>query len=315
MEEAREEGIGHEISRLCKLLKTSRPEQYIYTYIKEIFPSVIRGKQFDWMYNSEFDLFIPELNLAIEYDGFHWHNGNGYRDLDKNKLAKRHNITIFRIREVGLKEPNCDYYFYNYNKTYTNPDEPINAIIDFINEKYDKNIEKIKEFNFREIKLKTLENLKEQKKEQSIIGVWKELERYWDYEQNKGIKPEDVRPTSKNIYDVICPYCNKISKFKPYISYYRYGKYSFTPHICKDLDDYCISLIENKCKNGKFELSMENLDDRRIKDWLIRIAKYGEIFTTIKDVNVLNNIEKKIGLKINCKNLYNKKIASPKDLS
>lgn len=314
MEEIREEGIGHEITRLCKLLKTSRPEQYIYTYIKEIFPSVIRGKQFDWMYNSAFDLFIPELNLAIEYDGFHWHNENGYRDLDKNKLAKKHNITVFRIRERGLKKTNCDYYFYNYNKTYTNIDEAINAIIDFINKKYDKNIEKIKEFNFSEIKLKTLENLREQKKEQSIIGVWKELEKYWDYDQNKGIKPEDVRPTSKDIYSAVCPYCNENVKFKPHLSYYYYGRYSFTPHICKELDNYCISLIEKKCKSGKFELSMENLDDRRIKDWLIRVAKHGAIFTTIRDANVFDNIEKKIGFKINYKNLYNKKIASAKDL-
>lgn len=314
MDEIKTEGIGHEIRMLCKSLKTSRPEQYIYTYIKELFSTAVRGKQFDWMYNSEFDIFIPELNLAIEYDGFHWHDEKEFRELDKNKLAKKHNITIFRIREVELKEPKCDYYSYNYNKTYTNIDEAINAIIDFINKKYDKNIKRIKEFDFNAIRLKTLENLREQKKEQSIIGVWKELEEYWDYEKNKDIKPEDIRPTSKNIYDAICPYCNANVKFKPHLSYYYYGRYSFTPHICKELDNYCISLIERKCKNGKFGLSMDNLDDRRIKDWLIRFAKHGVIFTTIRDVNVFNNIEKKIGFKIDYKNLYNKKIARAKDL-
>lgn len=164
MDERKTEGIGHEIRMLCKSLKTSRPEQYIYTYIKEIFPTAVRGKQFDWMYNSEFDIFIPELNLAIEYDGFHWHDEKEFRECDKNKLAKKHNITIFRIREVELKEPKCDYYSYNYNKTYTNIDEAINAIIDFINKKYDKNIKRIKEFDFNAIRLKTLENLREQKK-------------------------------------------------------------------------------------------------------------------------------------------------------
>lgn len=310
------DNIEQEISYLCKLLKTSRPEQYIYTYIKEIFPTTIRSKKFDWLlWNAEFDIFIPELNFAIEYDGFHWHKEKvGLSDSDKNKLAKENNVTLFRIREVGLEKTDCDFYFYNYNKIYDNIDEPINAIINFINIKYNKSIEILKDFNINDIKLKTLENLREQKKEQSLIGKWNEVEKYWDYEHNDGIKPEDVRITHKYPLNAICPYCNKNVKFIPRLSFKRYGKYSFTPHICKELDKYCISILEKKCKNSKLELSIDNLDDRRLKDWFIRIATCREIFTTIKDVNILNYIEKRIGFKINWKNLYKMKIADYNDL-
>ena len=305
-----------EISYLCKLLRTSRPEQYIYTYIKEIFPTAIRSKKFEWLlWDAEFDIFIPELNFAIEYDGFHWHKEKiGLSDSDKNKLAKENNITLFRVREVGLEKTDCDFYYYNYNKIYDNIDKAINAIIDFINIKYNKNIERLKKIDFNCQKLNTLENLREQKREQSIIGRWGEIEKYWDYKNNKGIKPEDIRKTCKEWFYTICPYCNKKVKFIPRLSFRCYGKYSFTPHICKELDEYCISLLEKKCNNDKFELSMDDLDDRRLKDWLIRIANWREGFTTIKDMNVLNKIERKIGFKINWKNLYEMKIADYNDL-
>lgn len=201
-----------EIGDLCKALKTSRPEQYIYTYIKEIFPTAIRGKKFDWMNNSEFDIFIPELNLAIEYDGGHWHKkkNSGLIEDRKNNLAKENNITLFRIREKGLNKTSCDYYIYDYNEKYTNIDKAINAIINFINKKYDKNIKTINDFDFNDIKIKTLENLKIQNREQSIIGIWSEVEKYWNYKDNNGIKPENVRPTQKNVLNAICPYCKKM---------------------------------------------------------------------------------------------------------
>ena len=309
------DNMEDEISYLCKMLNTSRPEQYIYTYIKEIFPNAIRSKRFDWLWNSEFDIFISELNLAIEYDGFHWHKEKrGLSDADKNTLAKNNNVILFRVREVGLEETDCDFFLYNYNKVYDNIDKAINAIIDFINIKYNKNIEKIKKFDFNCIKQKTLESLKEQKREQSIVGKWKEVKKYWDYEYNEGIKPEDVRVTHQYPLNAICPYCHKKIKFIPRLSFNYYGKYSFTPHICKELDEYCISLLEKKCKNGKFEISMEDLGDRRLKDWLIRIVVGREFFTTIRDVKVLNKIEETVGLKINWKNLYEMKIANYNDL-
>lgn len=59
---------------------------------------------------------------------------------------------------------------------------------------------------------------------------------------------------------------------------------------------------------------MDKLDDKRIKDWLIRVAKDRKYLTTIKDDNIFDNIEKKIGFKINWQNLYGLKIANYSDL-
>lgn len=305
-----------EISYLCKILGTSRPEQYIYAYIKSIFPSAVRGKKFDWLlWGAEFDIFIPEFTLAIEYDGFHWHKEkHGLSDAEKNELAREHNVTLFRIREKGLEQTDCDYYTYNYNKIYDNIDEPINAIINFINVRYKKDIKLIKNYNFKIIKQMALENLRSEKKGNSLIGVWREIEKYWNYEYNKELKPEDVKVSDDFHLYAKCPYCSENVIFIPRLSFNYYGKNSFTPHICKELDQYCISLLEKKSKKVKKELSMDKLDDRRIKDWLIRVARNKEIFTKIKDENIFNSIEKKIGFKINWQNLYALKIADYNDL-
>ena len=135
-----------------------------------------------------------------------------------------------------------------------------------------KKIRKTNKIDFNLLKQKTLKNLKEEKKEQSLLEKWKEIEQYWDYKKN-GIKPEDVRVTHIYELNVTCPYCKEKVKFIPKLSFNYYGRYSFTPHICEALDKYCVRLLEEKYKQGNFELCMNNLDDKRLKDWFIRIFR------------------------------------------
>lgn len=157
--------------------------------------------------------------------------------------------------------------------------------------------------------------MKIQNREQSIIGIWPEVEKYWNYKYNNGIKPENVRPNQKIFLVTTCPYCGKNVEFIPLLSFKRFGKYSFTPHICNALNEYCASLLEQRCTKGKISLSMDNLDDRRLKDWLIRTAKHRENINTIKNIDKLKKLEKKIGFKITCINLYRMDIANLDDLS
>ena len=37
----------------------------------------------------EADIFIPELGLVIEYDGFYWHRKKDQKDNEKNAAFKR----------------------------------------------------------------------------------------------------------------------------------------------------------------------------------------------------------------------------------
>ena len=50
----------------------------------------------------EIDVFIPEYNIAIEYDGFYYHKGCEKRDMDKNNKLLQYGVNLIRIRENGL---------------------------------------------------------------------------------------------------------------------------------------------------------------------------------------------------------------------
>lgn len=85
-------------------LQTSIPEIIIYYYFKNIFNDTVNkyisqliiGKR-----NVEIDVFIPQLNVAIEYDG-NWHSKKRKYDESKNKILNKNNIKLFRIRVPKL---------------------------------------------------------------------------------------------------------------------------------------------------------------------------------------------------------------------
>lgn len=49
---------------------------------------------------SELDIFLPEYNIGIEYDGRAYHKSSA-RDVRKNELCVKSGIRLFRIREPG----------------------------------------------------------------------------------------------------------------------------------------------------------------------------------------------------------------------
>ena len=93
-----------------KRRRTSFPEQAIYFYIIKIFPDAINGDR-DLLNGLELDIFIPTINLAIEYDGQAYHK-DVERDKKKNALCREKGIEICRVRENGCNnEIDCDCSF------------------------------------------------------------------------------------------------------------------------------------------------------------------------------------------------------------
>ena len=50
----------------------------------------------------EIDIFIPNYNIAIEYDSAYYHNNRIKNDLIKNRLCADQHIILIRLREKGL---------------------------------------------------------------------------------------------------------------------------------------------------------------------------------------------------------------------
>lgn len=89
---------------------------------------------------KEIDIFLPELNIGIEYDGVAWHK-DIKRDLEKDKECINNGISLIRIRENG-----CNKYESNSVKKYIPPydmqalGESIIFIFNYLNQMFDLNI-------------------------------------------------------------------------------------------------------------------------------------------------------------------------------
>lgn len=77
----------------------SSQETQIFCEIKYFYEDVkFRHK----ISNVEFDIFIPSLNIAIEYDGAFYHAPREESDLAKNKFAQENGMDLIRVREFSL---------------------------------------------------------------------------------------------------------------------------------------------------------------------------------------------------------------------
>lgn len=84
-----------------KMIKTSKPEQILYYYIKKWFSDA----QNNVKYNSvSFDIYIPSKQIAIEYDGSYWHS---IRDTSwKFKAADKLGIQLYVVSGKFVKGTN-----------------------------------------------------------------------------------------------------------------------------------------------------------------------------------------------------------------
>ena len=89
---------------------TSKTEKAIVEYIKSIYNGDIIENSKSIIPPKELDIFLPELNIAIEYDGDYWHGCNDItffkEDLkragEKQELCEQKGIRLITIKE-------CDY--------------------------------------------------------------------------------------------------------------------------------------------------------------------------------------------------------------
>ncbi len=254
---------------------TSFNEQSICFYCRKIFENVFnRYKYKTQEKNIEIDIFIPEINLAIEYDGVFWHKNKIKNDLQKDKILLKENITLLRIRENDLPLINEENtYSITYDLKNDKFDKVINEIFKFI-KNYIKNnnividnnkLTHLFNFNlssdeFENDKIEILNQYRTTYIENNITKTC--LIKYWDYEKNKNILPQKISPSDNIKIWFRCEYgfSKQVSVSSIQSSHIihcvkRSGK------ICKNCNNfycpfvnYCIGDINNKNRN--FNLSI-----------------------------------------------------------
>lgn len=187
-----------------KNVSTSRDEQIVFYYIQQQFPNAINRYQFSDTENNRYeaDIYLPELNIVIEYDGVYWHKDKFERDIEKNVFFNSREIFVIRIRETGLKKLPPFYgmeFFHKVKKSkkglHTNE-----YITELMHElaKHCFNIDKKNELEKYELTYEQLiSDLPDilsiyytEPAEICITNYWEF--KYWDYMKNGRLNPNNV---------------------------------------------------------------------------------------------------------------------------
>lgn len=173
---------------------TSFPEKAILFYVKQYFSTAVENYRSSFLGRKELDIFMPDLKVAIEYDGVAWHKDTE-RDLKKDKVCQKHGITLIRIRENGCIDYDSDSikkYIPPYDMQKLN--EAILFIVDYLNQKFLLHI--VADIDVDRDKISILEQINLSEKENSIASYRPEIKRFWDYDKNGKITPEQMTHSS-----------------------------------------------------------------------------------------------------------------------
>ena len=177
--------------------KTSFPEQAIMFYLKTLFPKVENRKKLPFLSaNSEADIYIDSLNLAIEYDGYH-HFKTPRRDETKNKMMDENGVKLIRIRQFTkkiklpeLERHNSEFIHHDYENK-LGLDKCIIELIELINQLYDLKFP-LPTIDIKKDRGEILKQLEES--ERNLETLFPELAEEWHPTKNGQLLPNQVTP-------------------------------------------------------------------------------------------------------------------------
>ena len=186
--------------------QSSSPEFRILSEFRFIFHDVKTRHKIEGI---EIDVYVPKLNLAIEYDGSHFHQGKEQKDLEKNKFLQLRNIEVVRVRCIPLdKITENDLIVENDNLSKSDLNRVFKTIYSYV----DTGIkEKINEYldsdHFLNENLfrKYLSYLPSPLPENSLTTKFPNLVNEWDYEKNHPLIPDQFSGGSGNKVWWLCP--------------------------------------------------------------------------------------------------------------
>lgn len=178
----------------------SRNEIRIFCELSTLFQNVEENFILD---GYKYDIYIKDINLLIEYDGFNWHSKEKVKinDIKKNNIAKNNNISLLRLREQGLHKTKKDDLILNVNTNSNRDNEAqfsiINQILDYINLNYKIDFT---EYRNNYLKKKIFKNEKSYNEKLSLGFVKNNLtlnRAFEQYDEEKtGINPKAISNNS-----------------------------------------------------------------------------------------------------------------------
>ncbi len=183
--------------------QTSIPEQLIYISLKRFFPKTINRYKCG---KDEIDVYIPELNLGIEYDGQQFHTIDRIEnDISKSNRIIANGVHLIRFRESGcptIKIPDCECIDVIYSVTHSDLEKKLLDVLKKIHVNTNLAIPFNKIINDVTAVINLVPYELSFAAFQKSNGISRAL---WDYELNAPLKPEMVMPFSDKMVYWICP--------------------------------------------------------------------------------------------------------------
>ncbi len=187
---------------------TSFPEQVIYYYIKLLFPDAVSQYKLE---SVEIDVFIPSVNIAIEYDGGYWHKSlyKYKKDICKNKFIYNHHIHLIRIRESDcyqMTEDHCKIFPIVYTSNYETLTIVIKEVIKYIGALTKLSL--YVDVDIQKVRNNIISSAFYVKPANSFAAFMVNnpdvVKADWDYDLNFPLTPEMVKPHSSKYAHWIC---------------------------------------------------------------------------------------------------------------
>lgn len=172
---------GNGCPKCSQEIFTSFPEQCLIFYLKQVTTAENRQK----VCGREVDVWLPELNCGIEYNGRYWHRNSLVRDENKAKHLREKGIHLLVIHEGNISEIDGDEIYYRYTSANHFSFGPVvEHVISYLGlPSVDVDVER----DSAEIRAKYY-----QKKEKSIASEYPQLLDAWDAEANALLTPDMV---------------------------------------------------------------------------------------------------------------------------
>jgi translation initiation factor IF-1 len=188
----------------CGCNKISYQQLCIYYYLQKLFnETILDYKTND---NIEADVYIPNINLAIEYDGWYWHKDRKNKDILKNKYFSENKINLIRIRENKLPvitQYNCLNFQISKEPTSEELKFAIMKILEYIKNNYQLTKRDVlifnklvKNINIDAEKFFILQNKSYIEKKNSLESMNNVMAKEWHPTKNGILKPGNFRANS-----------------------------------------------------------------------------------------------------------------------
>lgn len=178
--------------------KTSFAEQAILFYCNKFTTAINKYTKF----GVEIDIWLPDLNTGIEYNGMYWHNKRKQKDKMKLNILHKNNIRMIVIQDSGENIINGDVITHTgCGKKYNEIDWAIKQLLTLL---HISGIEVKTEQDEQAIYVQYASL----KKKNSFAFNYPDKAEEWDYKRNCGVTPDMVNKQSDKMFFRICPICH-----------------------------------------------------------------------------------------------------------